>query len=166
MVHRFSRPSSGDIICLFTSAYGSLRHARSQLLSEADLLEKHGCPNPFLPNHWSRHVKSALLHVISLRGSPVSTRERRPPEALTCASARKEIKAKRGRSHHLVAIGLRARICHLVVADNTRRSPRRPRTEFSGRTTLPKPNLLCMAACCYNIALYNRTCTKQPPTMG
>ncbi|MGB3194927.1 MAG: helix-turn-helix domain-containing protein, partial [Phycisphaerae bacterium] len=28
--------------------------------------ENHGCPNLFLPNHWSRHVKSALLHVISL----------------------------------------------------------------------------------------------------
>ena len=28
--------------------------------------ENHGCPNLFLPDHWSRHVKSALLHVISL----------------------------------------------------------------------------------------------------
>jgi len=30
------------------------------------LPENHGCPNLFLPNHWSRHVKSALLNVISL----------------------------------------------------------------------------------------------------
>jgi len=30
------------------------------------LPENHGCPNLFFPNHWSRHVKSALLHVISL----------------------------------------------------------------------------------------------------
>ena len=28
--------------------------------------ENHGCPNLFLPDHWSHHVKSALLHVISL----------------------------------------------------------------------------------------------------
>jgi hypothetical protein len=27
------------------------------------LPENHGCPNLFLPRHWSRHVKSALLHV-------------------------------------------------------------------------------------------------------
>jgi transposase InsO family protein len=30
------------------------------------LPENHGCPNLFLSRHWSRHVKSALLHVISL----------------------------------------------------------------------------------------------------
>jgi hypothetical protein len=30
------------------------------------LAENHGCPNLFLPRHWSRHVKSALLHIISL----------------------------------------------------------------------------------------------------
>ena len=24
--------------------------------------ENHGCPNLFLPDHWSRHVKAALLH--------------------------------------------------------------------------------------------------------
>jgi hypothetical protein len=30
------------------------------------LPENHGCLNLFLPNHWSRHVKSALLHVIAL----------------------------------------------------------------------------------------------------
>jgi hypothetical protein len=34
--------------------------------SEADLPGSHGCPNLFLSNYWSRHVKSALLHVISL----------------------------------------------------------------------------------------------------
>ncbi|MCX5653262.1 MAG: hypothetical protein NTY65_01215 [Planctomycetota bacterium] len=28
--------------------------------------ENHGCLNLFLPNHWSRHVKSAMLHVVSL----------------------------------------------------------------------------------------------------
>jgi hypothetical protein len=42
--------------------YGSLRRACSQLLSEADLSENHGCPNLFLPDHWRRHVKSALLN--------------------------------------------------------------------------------------------------------
>ena len=26
----------------------------------------HGCPNLFLPDHWSRHVKSALHHVSAL----------------------------------------------------------------------------------------------------
>ena len=46
--------------------YGSLRGIWSQLLSEADWPGNHGCPNLFLPNHWSRHVTSALLHVISL----------------------------------------------------------------------------------------------------
>jgi len=30
------------------------------------LPDNHGCPNLFLPDHWSHHVKSALLHVISL----------------------------------------------------------------------------------------------------
>jgi len=30
------------------------------------LPENHGCPNLFLPDHWSRYVKSALLPVISL----------------------------------------------------------------------------------------------------
>jgi len=30
------------------------------------LPENHSCPNLFLPDHWNRHVKSALLHVISL----------------------------------------------------------------------------------------------------
>jgi hypothetical protein len=30
------------------------------------LPENHKCLNPFLPRLWSRHVKSALLHVISL----------------------------------------------------------------------------------------------------
>jgi hypothetical protein len=44
------------------------------------------------------------------RGWPVSTRGRGPPEALTRASARKGIKAKRRRSHHIAVIGLRARI--------------------------------------------------------
>ena len=28
--------------------------------------ENHECLNSFLPSHWNRHVKSALLHVISL----------------------------------------------------------------------------------------------------
>ena len=28
--------------------------------------ENHGRSNPFLPHHWSCHVKSALLHIISL----------------------------------------------------------------------------------------------------
>jgi hypothetical protein len=36
------------------------------------------------------------------------------------ASARKEIKAKRRRFHHLAAIGRRASIRHPVVADSTR----------------------------------------------
>jgi hypothetical protein len=66
LVHRFSHPSPGVITCLFTGTYGSLLHACSQLLSEADLPENHGCPNLLLPDHWSRHVKSALFHVISL----------------------------------------------------------------------------------------------------
>jgi len=66
LVHRFSCLSSGDITCLFTVTYGSLRHVRSQLVSEDDLHENHGCPNLFLPDYWGRHVKSALLHVISL----------------------------------------------------------------------------------------------------
>ena len=63
LVHRFSCPSPGGVTCLFTVTYDSLRRARSQLLSEADLPENHGCPNLFLPDHWSRHVKSAPLHV-------------------------------------------------------------------------------------------------------
>jgi len=57
------------------------------------------------------------------RGWPVSTPGDGPPEALTRASARKEIKATRKRSHHLAAIGLRARIRHRVVADNTPPTP-------------------------------------------
>ena len=28
--------------------------------------ENHECLNLFLPNHWSRHVKSALLHVSAM----------------------------------------------------------------------------------------------------
>jgi len=63
---RFSYPSSGAITFFYGVTYGSLRPACSQLLSEADLPENHECLNPFLPRHWSRHVKSALLHVISL----------------------------------------------------------------------------------------------------
>jgi hypothetical protein len=43
--------------------HGSLRHACSQLLSEADLPENYGCPNLFLPTHWICHAKSAMLHV-------------------------------------------------------------------------------------------------------
>ena len=35
-------------------------------LSEAALPENLGCPNLFPPDHRSRHVKSALRHVISL----------------------------------------------------------------------------------------------------
>jgi hypothetical protein len=42
------------------------------------------------------------------RGSPVSTRGRGPPDALTRASARKETKTKRRHSRHLAALGLRA----------------------------------------------------------
>jgi len=63
LVHRFSCPSPGGVTCLFTVTYGSLRCTYSQLLSEADLPENHGCPNVFLRHHWSRHVKSAMLHV-------------------------------------------------------------------------------------------------------
>jgi hypothetical protein len=66
LVPRFSCPSPGGVTCFFCPTYGSLRRVCSQLLSEADLAGNHGCPNLFLPNHWSRHVKSALLHVISL----------------------------------------------------------------------------------------------------
>ena len=66
LVNRFPCPSPGDATCLFTGTYGSLRRVYSQLLSEADLPENHGCPNLFLPTHWNRHVKSALLCIISL----------------------------------------------------------------------------------------------------
>jgi hypothetical protein len=66
VVHRFSCPSPNDITCFSGVTYSSLRHACSQLHSEADLPENHGCPNLFLTRHWSRHVKSALLHVISV----------------------------------------------------------------------------------------------------
>jgi len=66
LVHRFSCPSSGGITYFFVITYGSLRGIWSQLFSEADWPENHGCPNLFLPNHWSRHVKSDLRHVISL----------------------------------------------------------------------------------------------------
>ena len=66
LVHRFSCPSPSGVTCFFGVTYGSLQDVCSQYLSEADLSENHGCPNLFLPNHWSRHVKSALLHVISL----------------------------------------------------------------------------------------------------
>jgi hypothetical protein len=30
------------------------------------LPENRDCPNLFLPDHWNRHVKSALLNIISL----------------------------------------------------------------------------------------------------
>jgi len=66
LVNRFPCPSSGDVTCLFTVTYGSLRGTWSQLLSETALPENHRCPNQFLPNRWSRHVKSALLCIISL----------------------------------------------------------------------------------------------------
>ena len=77
-------------------------------------------PDLFFPDHRNRHVKSALLHVISLARLACVHTWAWPPEALTRAPAGKEIKAKRRRSHHLTAAGLRARIRHLVVADNTR----------------------------------------------
>jgi len=57
------------------------------------------------------------------RGSPVSTRGSGPPEALTRVSARKEIKAKRRRSHHLAALGLGFRIRQPVTGDHGRQHP-------------------------------------------
>jgi len=45
------------------------------------------------------------------------------PSALILRHLRYLPAGKRRRSHHLAAIGLRARIRHLVVADNTRRHP-------------------------------------------
>ena len=74
--------------------------------------ENHGCSNLFLPNHWNRHVKSALIHVISLA-------------RLACVHTRA-----------WAAGSLGPRIGQEVVADNTRHSRSRPRTEFSGRTPL------------------------------
>jgi len=105
LVHRFSCPSSGVITCLFTGTYGRFRGVCSQLLSESDLPENHGCPNLFLPNHWSRHVKSALLHVISLA-------------RLACVHTWK-----------WAAGSLGPRIGQEVVADNTRwNRPRKARS--------------------------------------
>ena len=98
-------PSSGGITCFFVITYGSLRDVCAQLFSEADLPENHGCPNLFLPNHWSRHVKSALLHVISLA-------------RLACVHTWK-----------WAAGSLGPRIGQEVVADNTRwNRPRKARS--------------------------------------
>ena len=74
LVHLFSYPSPGVINCLFAGTYGSLRCVWSQLLSEADLPENHGCPNLFLPRHWNRHVKSALF--LDQLGEPEDRAER------------------------------------------------------------------------------------------
>ena len=61
--------------------------------------EKHGCPNLFLPNHWSRHDKSSLIHVISLA-------------RLACVH-----------TWAWAAGSLETRIGQEVVADNTRGHP-------------------------------------------
>ena len=58
--------------------------------------ENHECLNPFLPRLWSRHVKSALLHVISLA-------------RLACVH-----------TWEWAAGGIGTRIGQKVVADNTR----------------------------------------------
>ena len=74
LVNQFPCPSSGGVTCFSTVTYGSLRHACSQLLSEADLPENHGCPNLFLPHHWSPYV--------SERPSPSRVVKQTPPTAL------------------------------------------------------------------------------------
>ena len=67
--------------------------------------ENHGCPNLFLPDHWSRRVKSALLHVISMA-------------RLACVH-----------TWGWAAGSLDTRIGQEVVADNTRWSrPRKARS--------------------------------------
>jgi hypothetical protein len=84
------------------------------------------------------------------RGSPVSTHGRGPPEALPRTSARKAIKAKRRRSHHIAVIGLRARIRHRIVADNTRRhlslTLQAPDGGF-GTHTCSAPGTFCCPRC-------------------
>ena len=53
--------------------------------------ENHGCPNLFLPNHWSRHVKSALCQAADARQRQAwrPHRTRRQVRGGTQASARR-----------------------------------------------------------------------------
>ena len=53
--------ASGGVTCFSGHTYGILRGVWSQLFSEADLPENHGCPNLFLPNHWSRDGKKVSI---------------------------------------------------------------------------------------------------------
>ena len=133
LVHRFSCPSPGGMTCSSTVTYGSLRCTCSQLLSEADLPENHGCLNLFLPNHWSRRVKSALLHVISMA-------------RLACvhtwgwAAGSLDTRIGQETDRGQAAIGLSARIRHWVIADyglRHRCSPSRPLTRSPGPTGTP-----------------------------
>jgi len=100
------------------ASYVSAHNFFRRLLSEADLPENHGCPNLFLSRHWSRHAKSALLHV----SLPCST----------CPALLHVISLARLACIHTwawAAGSLDTRVGQEVVADNTRWShPRKARS--------------------------------------
>ena len=69
LVHQFLCPSSGGITYFVVITYGSLRDVLSQLLSETDLPENHGCPNLLLPDHQTiRKTHTKPRYIISDKG--------------------------------------------------------------------------------------------------
>jgi len=154
---RSMSPSPGDVTCLFALTYGSLRHACSQLLSEADLAENRGCPSLFLPRHWRRHVKSAMLHLISLARLAFVQTWRRTARSLAPCIGQKRDKAKRRRSQSPITIGSCSRTRQLATSPMLSAAASSAfiaaASTNGSAVTLPEGELLSAGCRCHKVAV-------------